>query len=321
MRLRTKIKALEAFVAWAAADKKAAKAKDALVSGLEGPSRDAFMSRAERAWDAGEARGSTRAAFNRLARSRRDWAREIYGAAKARAHDAAERLGGEYSGTWHKNVEWGDRTRAFSVTSRGDRYSSTCTFRKTDVVHTIILCAPDVARLDGKAPPDSELSAASSADGLPLLGVLEDGRYVWAARKGKRLALQEGWIAFRNGIAYHSLKSLKHAERGLARKLKALEEERLAKDPKTQRRLRLVALTCKNLKATVTDAEAMGYCVPGIRAFQNRHGIRDEASLAELVKTGNPQAVALALKLAKAYAARENKKRKRFARHLSGFAK
>lgn len=310
MRLRTKIKALEAYVAWAVADKKADEAKDALVSELEGSSRDAFMSRAERAWDAEEARGSARAAFNRLARSRRDWAKKIYGYAKARASFAAERLGGEYSGGWSKDVEWGDCTEAFSVTSQGDRYSRACTFRKTDVTHTIILHAPDVARLGMPAEPGPDAIAASMDEGIPLLGILEDGRYLWAAQKGKRLALQKGWVAFRDGEVYHSLKGREHAERGLARKLKALEEERLAKDPKTQRRLRLVALTCKNLKATVTDAEAMGYCVPGIRAFQNRHGMGDEASLAELVKTGDPRAVALALKLAKAYAARENKRRR-----------
>jgi hypothetical protein len=205
-------------------------------------------------------------------------------------------------------VEGGDRTQAFSVTSRGDRYSRACTFRKTDVEHKIILHAPDVARLYAEAAPDSDMFIASAAEDLPLLGVLEDGRYLWATQKGKRLALQKGWVAFRDGEVYHSLKSHEHAERGLAKKLKAAAEERLAKDPKTQRRLRLVALVCKGLKATLADAEAMGYCAPGIRAFQSKHGLGDEASLAELAKTGNPQAVALALKLAKAYTARKNKK-------------
>ena len=308
MRLQTKIKTLEAFVAWAAADKKADEAKDALVSGLEGPSRDMFMSLAERAWDAKDAAAFARGAFSRLAPARRDWARKVYDSAKARATFAAERLGGEYSGDWYKSVEWGDCTRAFSVTSRGDRYSRSCIYNKTDVMHTVILHAPDVARLCAEAAPDSDMFTASAAEDLPLLGVLGDGRHVWATRKGKRLALQKGWVAFRDGEVYHSLKSREHAERGLARKLKALEEERLAKDPKTQRRLRLVALVCKGLKATLADAEAMGYCAPGIRAFQDRHGIGDEASLAELVKTGDPRAVALALKLAKAYAARKNKK-------------
>ena len=51
--------------------------------------------------------------------------------------------------------------------------------------------------------------------------------------------------------------------------------------------------------ATIADARAMGYCEPGIESFQAKHGIGDSASLPALVRTGNPDAIRLALKLAR----------------------
>jgi hypothetical protein len=43
------------------------------------------------------------------------------------------------------------------------------------------------------------------------------------------------------------------------------------------RRARLVARLCDGIAATITDAKSLGYCEPGIRQFQARHGIGDVA--------------------------------------------
>lgn len=71
------------------------------------------------------------------------------------------------------------------------------------------------------------------------------------------------------------------------------------KTNKAERRARLVARLCGNVRATIADARALGYCLPGIQAFQERHGIGDEATLPELVRTGDPSAVRLALSVAR----------------------
>lgn len=56
---------------------------------------------------------------------------------------------------------------------------------------------------------------------------------------------------------------------------------------------------CCNVFATVKDAKNHGYCEPGIRAFQDAHGISDSASLPQLVRTGNAFAIRLALSIAR----------------------
>lgn len=60
-----------------------------------------------------------------------------------------------------------------------------------------------------------------------------------------------------------------------------------------------MARLCNGAHATLADAKSLGYCEPGIRAFQTRHGIGDAATLPELVRTGDPSAVRLALKIAR----------------------
>ena len=67
---------------------------------------------------------------------------------------------------------------------------------------------------------------------------------------------------------------------------------------KDERRARLIARLC-NVSATIADARAMGYCLPGIEAFQSQHHIGDAAPLRALLATGNPSAVRLALAVAR----------------------
>ena len=79
-----------------------------------------------------------------------------------------------------------------------------------------------------------------------------------------------------------------------------IREERgdAAQWAKDERRARLVARLC-DVSATIADARAMGYCLPGIEAFQSHHHIGDSAPLRALLATGNAAAVRLALAVAR----------------------
>jgi hypothetical protein len=87
----------------------------------------------------------------------------------------------------------------------------------------------------------------------------------------------------------------------LARKIAAAEKLRrdAIQSKKAARRAALIARLCNHAIATVDDAKALGYCQPGIEAFQTTHGIGNAASLPELVKTGNAAAVAFAISIAR----------------------
>jgi hypothetical protein len=115
-----------------------------------------------------------------------------------------------------------------------------------------------------------------------------------------------------HATCYHSEYSAEHARAGLAKK-RAIEKARTAYElarteahaaaaaahKKQERRATLIARLCGGISATIGDAKKLGYCSPGIAAFQSRHGLGDTVPLPELIKTGNASAVALALKLAR----------------------
>jgi hypothetical protein len=145
---------------------------------------------------------------------------------------------------------------------------------------------------------------ASAAEGLPLIALTPAGECTWVRARGKTILDESGWIAYApdfGGICYHSTQSWAHAAAGLAKKLAKLDaaEQAAAESRKTTRRLQLIARLCRNAVATVDDARSLGYCSPGIAAFQARHGIGDRATLPELMKTGDAAAQRLALCLAR----------------------
>ena len=240
----------------------------------------------------------------RIPLARRARAAAIVATAERLARKIVESLP-EYSGFTARRVGWGDAPAASTSTNKGEAYSRACTWRKTNAVHTITL-APDAVVGLHECPA---IVAASDRDGLPLIGLYPPEpsgvrRAVWAETSSKQARSVSGWIAASpdGATLYHSTTGAVNAHAGLARKLRLIakeaEESRNAK--KTARRARLVARLCSGAVATVADARAMGYCGPGIAAFQSRFGIGDAAPLPELVRTGNPMAVALALKLARA---------------------
>jgi hypothetical protein len=235
--------------------------------------------------------------FRALPKPRRDWAKE----AKKWAEDQARLgldLGGDYSGDTSQSIRWGDCSLARTATCYGDKYSRSCKFSKTDAEHIVQLCVDDVVRLDGWRP----IAERSAIEGLPVIGKQNDGRFVWIkAGKGKSIESESGWIGCVDGTIYHSKKSAEDAQAGAKRKAKRVERERWeAKNARViERRARLVSRLCGGITATIADARAMGYCEPGIESFQAKHGIGDSASLPALVRTGNRDAIRLALKLAR----------------------
>lgn len=145
------------------------------------------------------------------------------------------------------------------------------------------------------------LTEQSDREGLPLIALYPDNSAVWVRRKGKGIVSERGWVAWEGWHCSHSTKSLKHAQVCLKRKRDAAaREDKLRLDnAKKARRDRLVARLCGGAIATVEDAKKLGFCAPGIAAFQHKHGIGDAASLPELMRSGNELAIKLALSLAR----------------------
>lgn len=210
---------------------------------------------------------------------------------------AAARLGDSYSGDTGYGVRFGEVAGAETVTGKGDSYSRSCKYSKTNASHVVTISAAGLPCL-----VESEaLRLCSIGDGLHLISLMEDGAAVWVRSKGKAIVSESGWIAG-NGVAcYHSTKSAADAQYCFARKMSVIErEQKLAKAAgKVERRARLIARLCGSAVATLGDAKKLGYCDAGIAAFQAAHSIGDSAALPDLVRTGNASAIALALSVAR----------------------
>jgi len=238
-------------------------------------------------------------AFHKLALPRREEARATMATAESWG-EIAVGLGGDYSGSVSSLVGWGDHAAAETRTSWGEQYSRKCTYRKTDAVHRVTLCASGAVAL--RSLP--EIAELSRWENLPLISLDgSSGAAVWVVAKNKSLHAVSGWVAWSGDrkTIFHSTESREHASRGLAKKLVVAKKEAIlsAQKSKIERRARLVARICGGLVATVADAKRLGYCEPGILAFQNSTGFGDAVALPDLIKSGNASAVALALSIAR----------------------
>lgn len=299
MKATTKTDALTKLLRIEETKKASAMAKSLAMNGIE-IRATAPEEVAKRAVDAHAAQCNNYEAdkdFRALPKPRRDWADETKKWIEKNARLAFD-LGGDYSGDTSQSIRWGDCSLARTATWYGEKYSRSCKFSKTDAEHIVQLCVDDVVRLDGWRA----IAERSAGEGLPVIGRRNDGRFVWVkAGKGKSIESESGWICCVDGTIYHSKKSAEDAQAGAKRKVQRAERERWeAKNARViERRARLVSRLCGGIMATIADARAMGYCEPGIESFQAKHGIGDAASLPALVRTGNPDAIRLALKLAR----------------------
>ena len=225
MKLKTKIDALQKLIAAETAKAEASKKVEFAAGTITMKEIWADDERITRA--ALSARKAVReewranGAWRALPKPRRTWAEETKKWAEDQGMLAAC-LGASYSGDTYPSVQWGDKSAGYTTTGYGDKYSRSCKYSKTNADHIIILCAEDVARLDEHRP----IAQASAAEGLPIIGLMEDGRFIWVRRKGKAIVAENGWIGCHAGTIYHSKKSAEDAQAGAERKAKKAERER-----------------------------------------------------------------------------------------------
>ena len=304
MKLQTKIGDLVAFLASTDATTKAAHDAERLTAAISTGHRDIAISALDISLASRGAATKAAALFAKVPLPRRDLATATKAKAEALGK-AASALGERYSGATDYAVQWGwaISPAAATYTAKGDRYSGRCTYQKTDASHVVRL-SPEWSVL---LVEREDVAALSARDGLPLIGWHADGRACWVKTKGKAITEEIGYISHFGTVCYHSTKSQADADKGLARKLASMRDEweaqavaraNAAQWAKEERRARLVARLC-NVSATIADARAMGYCLPGIEAFQSQHHIGDSAPLRALLSTGNPSAVRLALAVAR----------------------
>jgi len=305
MKTQTKIDDLKKHISAAAARHRADSDLRSLTAALPAQGAECCHALLDRYMSSNNAATDAAAPLAKLPPARRDLAAATAKAALELGRRAA--LSGEsYSGETDFRATWADSANpsADTCTDKGAQYSRKCTYKKTDADH-VVNVAPEWSPL---LVEREELRTLSDRDGLPLIGIAEDGRCAWVKKKGKGITSEVGWIAFFGSICYHSTVSQSDADKGLARKLAAVRREwsdeqirqlDRVKSAKEERRARLVARLCGSIVATVADARALGFCPPGIEQFQQQHGIGSSAPLPSLIRTGNPSAIRLALALAR----------------------
>lgn len=302
MKTQTKIGDLVALITSTDATTKAAHDAERLATAIATGCREIAISALDISLASRGAATKAAGLFAKLPPARRDLARVTKTKAEALGK-AAVALGERYSGETDYAVKWAASPAAVTYTDKGDRYSGRCTYQKTDASHVVRL-SPEWAVL---LTEREDVAALSARDGLPLIGWHADGRVCWVKTKGKAITEEIGWISHFGTICYHSTKSQNAADQGLAKWMaserafwvRAAEARKNAAQwAKDERRARLVARLC-NVSATIADARAMGYCTPGIEAFQSQHHIGDSAPLRALLATGNAAAVRLALAVAR----------------------
>jgi hypothetical protein len=304
MKLQTKTSDLVALIASVDATTKAQHDAERLTVACTAGHRESAISALDISLASRAAASKALATFAKLPSSRRDRATK----AKAKAETLGKRavkFGGKYSGETNRAVKWTPCPfpKAETSTDKGHQYSRGCSYRKTDASHVVSL-SPEWSVLLAER---EDVAVLSERDGLPLIGIHADGRACWVKTKRQAITSETGWIAHFGATCYHSTASQKAAEQGLAKKLASMRAfsaaaaeamKNAAQWAKDERRARLVARLC-NVDATIADAIALGYCRPGIEAFQSLHHIGDTAPLRALLASGNASAVRLALAVAR----------------------
>jgi len=304
MKLKTKVGDLQTLIASTDAATKAQHDAERLAVAIGTNHRESAISALDISIASRAAESKAAAAFAKLPPSRRDLAL----ATKAKAERLGKRAakcGENYSGRTDYSVKWTPCPfpKAATYTAKGNQYSRSCSYRKTDASHVVDL-SPEWSVLLAER---EDVAVLSERDGLPLIGIHADGRACWVKTKRQAITCETGWIAHFGATCYHSTTSQRAAEQGLAKKLasqrafwaSAAEARKNAvQHAKDERRARLVARLC-DVSATIADALALGYCRPGIEAFQSHHHIGDTAPLRALLASGNASAVRLALAVAR----------------------
>jgi hypothetical protein len=301
---------LEALTTWLTANKKA----DSLHAKIDCHNPTSYSAAAE----ALTADIKAEKAWLQIPRKRRFRAEHLYGIALKNAITALA-LGGLYSGKTTEEIIWSGLASASTTRNSGDSYSRNKWQHRTDANHRIYLDLDGLLAMEHNV----ELLKQSAEEGLLVIALYKLKKIphvykaVWVKQgTGKTIVDESGWIAYDpvRQCMYHSTISSADASKALTAKVEAaLEEERhkqalLEATPKMERRARLVAKLCGKIHATTEDAHKLGYCDAGIKAFRKSHRIGKSASLPELIETGNPLAIKLALYLARQVTRDKSKK-------------
>lgn len=193
-----------------------------------------------------------------------------------------------YSGYSDRKIHWifGDKSfnpsLAYTTTSKGERYSSRCTYRKTNAIHTVKINAVDAISI----LENWNVALASQKDSVNLLSlhplnkkeekelkrvVNFAGNRVYKATwlKGKKsLSTESGFVAVRDDenksdlILFHSTKSPKHAIDGIKQKVLAKKAEERQRRMETSGRGAFFGQKNISLKEVRV---LTGWCAPGCR--------------------------------------------------------
>ena len=222
MKITTKIDALNKLLKIEEAKEKAERAKSWAMIGIKNRSAtpEEVAKRAIAAHAAQHDEYKADEDFRALPKPRREWAEETKKWAEDQGMLAAC-LGASYSGDTSQSICWGGSSCAYTTKCHGEKYSRSCKYYKMDAAHIVQLCAADIVRLD----EHRQIAQASASEGLPIIGLMEDGRFIWVRRKGKAIAAENGWIGSHAGTIFHSKKSAEDAQAGAERKAKKKERE------------------------------------------------------------------------------------------------
>lgn len=304
---------LEALTTWLIANKEA----DSLHDKIDRDNPTSYSAAAE----ALTAEIKAKKTWLQIPQKRRLRAERLYEIAIKNAVTALA-LGGLYSGKTTKEIMWSGLASASTIRNSGDSYSRNKWQHRTDANHRIYLDLDGLLAMEHNV----DLLEQSTKEGLPVIALYKLKKIphvykaIWVKQgTGKTIADVFGWIAYDpvSQWLYHSTISSADASKGLRAKIEsALEEERhkqalLEATPKMERKARLITKLCGKIHATTEDAHKLGYCDAGIKAFRKSHRIGKSASLPELIDTGNPLAIKLALYLAR-QVTRDNAKKAKF---------
>lgn len=225
----------------------------------------------------------------------------VASAARAAFAGAITRTSGDTSYTV-RVLPQGAPPSASSVTSRGERYSRRCWYRKTDVDYTICVSLDWILSVQSRGLEKIDgLYTLSAAPLLCATSGVELYSATWLRTgRGTELVTESGVIARHpaSGTTYHAGSALE-AERGMKRKLTAqaipqrVRDERRAQQVE-RKRAQLEKLAHQiarqdlseigHVTVTLSDSHRAGNCAPGTIAFRDQFlPGRDCATITEIV--------------------------------------
>lgn len=190
-------------------------------------------------------------------------------------HDA----GSSYDSAKYRTCTQGHVTRVCvgapgvkSDVVRGDRYSSSCAFRKNESVHTLTIPALWCVRVQARGLAVVDGMFTLDAQRVPGTGA-ELYRAVWIEQgAGTSLKLARGYIARLEGITYHAT-TARAALEGVRRKSGVIS-------PRRKIDLDRVARRYGNLPVALADSLAVGNCQSGTVSWCHAVGLDPFATVA-----------------------------------------